>query len=270
MHCGEVGDQVLRPVAGHDRHEVAAADAQRLQPHGGLGDAVPVLEPGERLPDPVLLPRQRRPGTVHAGVPLQDRAQRLPLDLGVDRGALRGDVGCPHARPLPSVTRPPVCRLDHRGLRLVTLSEHLRAARSRNASTYRPVGRRPAYAVPSRRARSTSPTSWSSPSLPPASRCAWTIAMTRLASRASSPGARRPGDRSASRSSWAVSALSCRRQVEKLDWSTAHADAPAWRLTPARALSSQPVSLSGNTATWTGLPAMSATTGLGVCSSRSR
>src|SRR6266511_4245115 len=52
----------------------------------------------------------------------------------------------------------------------------------------------------------------------------------------------------AARTSCVGSALSCRRQVGKLDWSTAQAEAPAWRPMPARALSSQPVSLSGKTA----------------------
>jgi hypothetical protein len=55
--------------------------------------------------------------------------------------------------------------------------------------------------------------------------------------------------------------------VEKLAWSTDQADAPACSCTPRRALSVQPGSASGKTATWIGLPFMSSSTGL---SSRSR
>ena len=63
VHGGEVGQQVLDAVAGHDRHEVAPADAEGPKAHRRLGSLLPVLAPGEGgVGACPVLPRDRRQG----------------------------------------------------------------------------------------------------------------------------------------------------------------------------------------------------------------
>ena len=88
MDDGEVGDHVLRHVAGHDQAELALAEAQVAQRQGGRGDLVPVFAPGELLPFPVPFPAQRGPvWPVPDGIG-EDRADGLSGDFLVDVGPL--------------------------------------------------------------------------------------------------------------------------------------------------------------------------------------
>ena len=54
-HGGDVEDHPFGPVFGMDRHPVAHFDAEGEQAVGGVEDGLPVLLPGDLLPDPVVL-----------------------------------------------------------------------------------------------------------------------------------------------------------------------------------------------------------------------
>ncbi len=86
MDRGEVGDDVLGAVSGHDGDELPVTHPQRLQTGGGLMHDVPVRRPRHALPV-AILPVDRGLIGVRVCVPVERVHDGLSLDDGIDLGS---------------------------------------------------------------------------------------------------------------------------------------------------------------------------------------
>ncbi len=88
VNQGQVGDHVLRHVAGHDQPELLGSEAELAQGHRHGGDLLSILAPGQLVPVAVGAPVQGGPVGPVPGRLREDRADRLSRNRYVDVGSL--------------------------------------------------------------------------------------------------------------------------------------------------------------------------------------
>lgn len=96
MDRGQVGDDVLGTVAGHDGDEVIRADSDGDQTGRCFVDRFAILRPGEVTPEIAFLPVERSFVAIGVGVSIKKSDEGLALDCGINRRAFGGDVSWDH------------------------------------------------------------------------------------------------------------------------------------------------------------------------------